>query len=162
MEGKVEICESTVKTNGKMETIQEISNDNQNAEIDVRQRRDFLKKYGKESRHNVISRKDNLVLSPDQPPRIEEDNEVKFELPTKFHNYIKVVHIKITIKATIFILKNCSIYISFSMIFSLFCNNSISILENFIGLWKCKGNYRKCVYTKKICETNIRSIGGII
>ena len=67
----VEICES--KTNGKMETIQEISNDN---EIDVRQRRDFLKKYGKESRHNVISRKDNLVLSPDQPPRIEEDNEV--------------------------------------------------------------------------------------
>jgi len=66
----VEICES--KTNGKMETIQEISNDN---EIDVRQRRDFLKKYGKESRHNVISRKDNLVLSPDQPPRIEEDNE---------------------------------------------------------------------------------------
>ena len=91
VEGKVEICESTVKTNGKMETIQEISNDNQNAEIDVRQRRDFLKKYGKESRHNVISRKDNLVLSPDQPPRIEEDNEVKFELPTKFHNYIKVV-----------------------------------------------------------------------
>jgi len=75
VEGKVEICESTVKTNGKMETIQEISNDNQNAEIDVRQRRDFLKKYGKESRHNVISRKDNLVLSPDQPPRIEEDNE---------------------------------------------------------------------------------------
>ena len=54
-----------------METILE----NQN-EDEIRQRRDFMKKFGKESRHNVISRKDNLVLSPDQPPRIEEGNEV--------------------------------------------------------------------------------------
>lgn len=43
---------------------------------DIGRRMEALKKYGKESRHNVISRKDNLVLSPDQPPRIEEDNEV--------------------------------------------------------------------------------------
>jgi len=58
------------KINGTMETIHE-----SHSEGDVRQRRDFMKKVGKESRHNVISRKDNLVLSPDQPPRIEEDNE---------------------------------------------------------------------------------------
>lgn len=52
----------------------------------VRLRREAMKKYGKESRHNVISRKDNLVLSPDQPPRIEEDNEddiVQTKLPDK-------------------------------------------------------------------------------
>ena len=65
----LQIIES--KTNGKMETILESQN-----EDEVRQRRDFMKKFGKESRHNVISRKDNLVLSPDQPPRIEEGNEV--------------------------------------------------------------------------------------
>jgi len=64
-EDKTKIFES--KTNGKMETILE----NQN-EDEIRQRRDIMKKFGKESRHNVISRKDNLVLSPDQPPRIEE------------------------------------------------------------------------------------------
>ena len=45
----------------------------------VRQRRDFMKKVGKESRHNVISRKDNLILHPDQPPtRIEEAIEVSY------------------------------------------------------------------------------------
>ena len=33
---------------------------------DIGRRMEALKKYGKESRHNVISRKDNLVLSPDQ------------------------------------------------------------------------------------------------
>ena len=62
------------KINGTMETIHE-----SHSEGDVRQRRDFMKKVGKESRHNVISRKDNLVLSPDQPPRIEEDNEVSHD-----------------------------------------------------------------------------------
>jgi len=41
----------------------------------LRQRREALKKYGKESRHNVISRRDNLVLSPDQPPKIKEEPE---------------------------------------------------------------------------------------
>jgi len=71
-EDKSEIIES--KTNGKMETILE----NQN-EDEIRQRRDFMKKFGKESRHNVISRKDNLVLSPDQPPRIEEGNEEEIQ-----------------------------------------------------------------------------------
>ena len=69
----LQIIES--KTNGKMETILE----NQN-EDEIRQRRDFMKTFGKESRHNVISRKDNLVLSPDQPPRIEEDNEVSVKV----------------------------------------------------------------------------------
>ena len=29
----------------------------------------LLKDYGKESRHNVISRKDNLILVPDKPER---------------------------------------------------------------------------------------------
>ena len=47
----------------------------QNEENEVRNRREALKKYGKESRHNVISRKDNLVLSPDQPPMILEGEE---------------------------------------------------------------------------------------
>ena len=47
----------------------------QNDENEVRNRREALKKYGKESRHNVISRKDNLVLSPDQPPMILEGEE---------------------------------------------------------------------------------------
>jgi len=71
-EDKTKFIES--KTNGKMETILESQN-----EDEVRQRRDFMKKFGKESRHNVISRKDNLVLSPDQPPRIEEGNEEEKE-----------------------------------------------------------------------------------
>ena len=45
----------------------------------VRQRRDFMKTMGKESRHNVISRKDSLILIPDQPPtRIEEAIEVSY------------------------------------------------------------------------------------
>ena len=44
-------------------------------DAEVQQRRVALMKYGKESRHNVISRKDNLVLMPDKPPRIEEGNE---------------------------------------------------------------------------------------
>lgn len=57
------------KANGTMETIHENHSENDQ----VRQRRDFMKTIGKESRHNVISRKDNLILHPDQPPtRIEE------------------------------------------------------------------------------------------
>jgi len=57
------------KANGTMETIHENHSENDQ----VRQRRDFMKTMGKESRHNVISRKDSLILSPDQPPtRIEE------------------------------------------------------------------------------------------
>ena len=45
----------------------------------VRQRRDFMKTMGKESRHNVISRKDSLILIPDQAPtRIEEAIEVSY------------------------------------------------------------------------------------
>jgi len=57
------------KANGTMETIHENHSENDQ----VRQRRDFMKTMGKESRHNVISRKDSLILIPDQPPtRIEE------------------------------------------------------------------------------------------
>ena len=41
-------------------------------ENQIRNRREALKNYGKASRHNLISRRDNLVLSPDQPPMIEE------------------------------------------------------------------------------------------
>ena len=44
----------------------------QSEENQIRNRREALKNYGKASRHNVISRRDNLVLSPDQPPMIEE------------------------------------------------------------------------------------------
>jgi hypothetical protein len=63
------------KANGTMETIHENHSENDQ----VRQRRDFMKTIGKESRHNVISRKDNLILHPDQPPtRIEEAIEVSY------------------------------------------------------------------------------------
>ena len=34
-----------------------------------------MKKYGKESRHNVISRKDNLILVPDKPATLQESDE---------------------------------------------------------------------------------------
>lgn len=40
---------------------------------DINAKRQFLLKYGKESMHNVISRKDNLMLSPDKPASIPED-----------------------------------------------------------------------------------------
>lgn len=64
---KVKVLEQ--KANGTMETIHENHSENDQ----VRQRRDFMKTMGKESRHNVISRKDSLILIPDQPPtRIEE------------------------------------------------------------------------------------------
>ena len=57
------------KASGTMETIHENHSENDQ----VRQRRDFMKTMGKESRHNVISRKDSLILIPDQAPtRIEE------------------------------------------------------------------------------------------
>jgi len=57
------------KANGTMETIHENHSENDQ----LRQRRDLMKTIGKESRHNVISRKDSLILSPDQAPtRIEE------------------------------------------------------------------------------------------
>lgn len=38
--------------------------------------RKYLKKYGKESRHNVISRKDNLILSPDRPAVVAEEESI--------------------------------------------------------------------------------------
>ena len=34
-----------------------------------------MKKYGKESRHNVISRKDNLILVPDKPSTLQEEGQ---------------------------------------------------------------------------------------
>ena len=34
-------------------------------------RRQQILKYGRESRHNVISRRDNLILSPDKPPTLQ-------------------------------------------------------------------------------------------
>lgn len=39
---------------------------------DLTHRKKFMKNFGKESRHNVISRKDNLMLSPDKPVLPEE------------------------------------------------------------------------------------------
>jgi len=68
------------------ERSEETSQDVQNGVL-AEQRLKALMKYGKESRHNVISRRDNLVLMPDgQPPRIEEGNEdleLKASLPDK-------------------------------------------------------------------------------
>ena len=43
---------------------------------DLTQRKNYLKTFGKESRHNVISRKDNLMLSPDKPVAIQEELQV--------------------------------------------------------------------------------------
>ena len=40
---------------------------------DVAYLRQRLRGMGRESRHNVISRKDNLILSPDNPPGVESD-----------------------------------------------------------------------------------------
>ena len=78
------------KKNGTMETIQENHSEND----EVRQRRDFMKTMGKESRHNVISRKDSLILSPDQPPtRIEEAIEVSY-LKTVNFDSIRPVALK--------------------------------------------------------------------
>ena len=37
----------------------------------------LLKDYGKESRHNVISRKDNLILVPDKPEKVPNGSEPK-------------------------------------------------------------------------------------
>ena len=72
------------KANGTMETIHENHSENDQ----VRQRRDFMKTMGKESRHNVISRKDSLILIPDQPPtRIDEGIEVS-SLKTVHFNII--------------------------------------------------------------------------
>ena len=69
-----------------METIQENHSEND----EVRQRRDFMKTMGKESRHNVISRKDSLILSPDQPPtRIEEAIEVSYLKTVNFDSIEK-------------------------------------------------------------------------
>ena len=71
---------------GEEESSEETSQDVQNGVL-AEQRMKALMKYGKESRHNVISRRDNLVLMPDgQRPRIEEGNEdleLKASLPDK-------------------------------------------------------------------------------
>ena len=37
----------------------------------------LMKEYGKESRHNVISRKDNLILVPDKPEQVPSGSEPK-------------------------------------------------------------------------------------
>ena len=37
----------------------------------------LLKDYGKESRHNIISRKDNLILVPDKPEKVPSGSEPK-------------------------------------------------------------------------------------
>lgn len=34
-----------------------------------------MKQYGKETRHNVISRKDNLILTPHKPTITEENDK---------------------------------------------------------------------------------------
>ena len=44
---------------------------------DLEERRKKLKSYGKETRHNVISRKDNLLLSPDKPALPEKQWSTK-------------------------------------------------------------------------------------
>ena len=38
---------------------------------EINYRRQQILKYGRESRHNVISRRDNLILSPDRPPTLQ-------------------------------------------------------------------------------------------
>ena len=49
-----------------------------------------MKTMGKESRHNVISRKDSLILIPDQPPtRIEEAIEVSYLKTVNFDSIEK-------------------------------------------------------------------------
>ena len=52
---------------------------------DVAYLRQRLRGMGRESRHNVISRKDNLMLSPDKPPGVESEiiksvHEVNFTI----------------------------------------------------------------------------------
>ncbi len=51
-----------------------VSNFFQDSETDsgeISYRRQQILKYGRQSRHNVISRRDNLILSPDKPPTVQ-------------------------------------------------------------------------------------------
>ena len=51
----------------------ENSNDSEGKRNDVAYMRQRLRGMGRESRHNVISRRDNLILSPDKPPGVQEE-----------------------------------------------------------------------------------------
>ena len=59
---------------------------------DIAYMRQKLHKMGRESVHNVISRKDNLMLSPDKPHAIQEEIE-KGSQDNKVHvtNYLRRV-----------------------------------------------------------------------
>ena len=55
------------EADNKEKSVEENEDEEEDKLTEIAQRKDFLKKYGKESRHNVISRKDNMILSPDKP-----------------------------------------------------------------------------------------------
>ena len=59
---------------------------------DIAYMRQKLHRMGRESVHNVISRKDNLMLSPDKPHAIQEEIE-KGSQDNKVHvtNYLRTV-----------------------------------------------------------------------
>ena len=46
--------------------------------------REKLKRIGRESRHNVISRRDNLILNPDRAPTIPEEVKAKLDKVESF------------------------------------------------------------------------------
>ena len=48
------------------------TNDSVVEQNDVAYMRQRLRGMGRESRHNVISRRDNLMLSPDKPPGVHD------------------------------------------------------------------------------------------
>ena len=59
---------------------------------DVAYMRQKLHKMGRESVHNIISRKDNLILSPDKPHAIQEEIE-KGSQDNKVHviNHLRII-----------------------------------------------------------------------
>ena len=59
---------------------------------DVAYMRQKLHRMGRESVHNVISRKDNLILSPDKPHAIQEEIE-KGSQDNKVHviNHLRII-----------------------------------------------------------------------
>ena len=59
---------------------------------DIAYMRQKLHRMGRESVHNVISRKDNLILSPDKPHAIQEEIE-KGSQDNKVHviNHLRII-----------------------------------------------------------------------
>ena len=54
---------------------------------DVAYMRQRLRGMGRESRHNVISRRDNLMLSPDKPPGVQDIIKSVHEVYNKGFKY---------------------------------------------------------------------------